>query len=87
MPSLILELELVEEVIHLKSIPYVKLFVKELLHSIRNLLMNNLKEILKKFYLHMTDHCWLLILEDVNQRNSVVQELEQENKNHIDEII
>ena len=47
--------------------------------------MSNLKEILKKFYWLMIDHCWLPTQEDVNQRNLVVKAPEQESKNLIDE--
>ena len=60
---------------------------KELWLSTKNSSMNNPNVKLKKYSLLMIDLCSLLILEDVNLRNSVVEELEPESKSLTDENI
>jgi hypothetical protein len=86
-PILILELESEEVDILPKFMLSVKLFVRELSLSIKNSLMNNPNVKLKKFSLLMIDPCLLLILEDVNLRNTVVQGPEPESKSLTDESI
>ena len=62
-----------------------KQFVKELLHSIRNSLMNNKKEKSKKFLFNMIELYLLLTQEDVNLKSLEEKELDLEDRNHIDE--
>ena len=62
-----------------------KQFVKELLLSIRNSLMNNKKGKSKKSLFNMIELYSLLTQEDVNLKSSEEKELDLEDRNHIDE--